>query len=131
MERSPPLHALDMLQSEHLEVTKIQLKLSPQLHFSPQLLEASSEISKRAESSPIREDPSPVTALYIGTDIQLLSIGNNVGVLKIPTFSPLSLDEFKHDIAWSLLIAQDYNMSNLILDLRDNGGGNSSLCSWD
>lgn len=43
--------------------------------------------------------------------------------MKIPTFSPKDVDEFQKDIAWALMLAQDHNLSNLIVDLRDNGGG--------
>lgn len=43
--------------------------------------------------------------------------------MKIPTFNPKDVDEFQKDIVWALMLAQDQNLSNLIVDLRDNGGG--------
>jgi len=69
--------------------------------------------------------PQPVTVLYVGkqSGISFYKIGDEVGVLRITTFSPADIVSFYLDAIYSLLIAQDLNLTKLILDLRDNGGG--------
>lgn len=59
-------------------------------------------------------------------------IEDNIGILTIPTFGyhKEKSDEFKKfiDDAFDQLISR--NISNLIIDVRDNGGGNSELAKY-
>jgi len=101
-------------------------------HVPPKTLKLMKEAklsSTKKSSLPKQEkkqnpNPDPITVMYTGTNsgISFMKVGDEVGVLKISTFSPTDIMSFYMDATYSLMLAQDYNLTKLILDLRDNGG---------
>ena len=58
--------------------------------------------------------------------VSFFQFGNETGILKISSFSPDDAGEFRRAVEVALLHATDAGLTNLMLDLRDNGGG--SIC---
>lgn len=55
---------------------------------------------------------------------------NDMAILKIPTFSPLSGKKYAKAIRQSFLTVNQNNINNLVIDLRGNGGGSSAWVEY-
>ena len=59
-----------------------------------------------------------------------LDSDNNVAILQISTFAPSSSKKYRRQIADSFQKIKESKLQHLILDLRNNGGGSSSLVEY-
>jgi C-terminal processing protease CtpA/Prc len=69
-----------------------------------------------------QQHPSPV-------HLQLDAV-NDIAILQVSTFAPNSSRKYRKQIADSFRKINESNHSNLIIDLRNNGGGSSSLVEY-
>ena len=59
-----------------------------------------------------------------------LDSDNNLAILQVSTFAPSSSKKYRRQIADSFRQIKESKLQNLILDLRNNGGGSSSLVEY-
>ncbi len=69
--------------------------------------------------------------LHQPSPIQLqLDSANNLAILEVTTFAPNSPRKYRRQIADSFRQIQQSNLEYLVIDLRNNGGGSSSLVEY-
>jgi hypothetical protein len=80
------------------------------------------EFYRERYSREIAEHPYPVEL-----DID---DAHNLAVLKVSTFAPAGSKKFKKRIAESFQQVMEGNYGNLVIDLRNNGGGSSAMVEY-
>jgi len=68
-----------------------------------------------------------IKQLVKGEKISYYEINGNVGVITIADFGPSSIPQFAKDFQTSLYFAKLNKISNMIIDLTNNGGGEECL----